>query len=130
MHPAMDYRGRARDASHSVARSIASCSQLDGTKADLHTVAEKFLQKIHAVDASAPPATWWIDVPSETPNNISSRTSFGPLPRACSCWFICEPQWTAEGQYQASTASPSYVVFFISSPAPDCQSHLGKHQQC
>lgn len=80
--------GGQREASHSVARSIASCSQLDGTRAYLHTVAEKFLQKIHAVAASAPPATWWIDVASETPNNISFTTSFGASPRACSCLYI------------------------------------------
>lgn len=120
VHPAWDYRGRARDASHSVARSIASCSQLDGARAYLHTVAEKFLQKIHAVAASAPSATWWIDVASETPNNTSFITSFGASPRACSRWYICEPQWTAEGQYPASTGCPSYVVFFILSPAMDC----------
>lgn len=46
LHSARDYRGPARDASHSVARSIASCSQLGGTESYLHTVAEKFLQKI------------------------------------------------------------------------------------
>lgn len=79
--------------------------------------------------ASAPSATRWIDVASETPNNTSFITSFGASPRACSRWYICEPQWTADGQYPASTVSPLYVVFFISSPALDCQSHLGKHQR-
>lgn len=68
-----------------------------GPRSYLHTVAEKFLQKIHAVAASAPPATWWTEVASETPNNISFITSFGASPRACSSCYICEPQSTAEG---------------------------------
>lgn len=79
-----------------------------GTDAYLHAVTEMFLQGIHAVAASA---TWWTDVPSETPNNISFITSFGASPRACICWYRCEPQWTAEAQYPASKPCPSYVDF-------------------
>lgn len=115
-HPARDYYRRARDvSSHSVARSIASCSQLYRNQG-LPTCCSRNVPvgnplSVHAVAASAPSATWWTDVPSETPNNISFITSFGPSPRACICWYRCEPQWTAEAQYPASKPCPSYVDF-------------------
>lgn len=138
-HPARDYYRRARDvSSRSVARSIASCSQLYRNQG-LPTCCSRNVPvgnplSVHAVAASAPSATWWTDVPSETPNNISFITSFGPSPRACICWYRCEPQWTAEAQYPASKPYPSYVDFsppppLISSLAMDLLSHVCKHQQ-
>lgn len=73
----------------------------------------------------------WIDVASETPNNTSLQphSVLRPVPAAAGTYGSPKALQGERGQYPASTASPSYVVLSISSPALDSLSHLCKHQQ-